>query len=148
MFRYRKAIFSYQEVLLFAPQAYNIFARIGELYHAAALQEAGSLDSVSSLNNGTKENVINSLKQGLKNFLRSVELCPVYIRGWAGVQVVSTEALKFIEAGKASSLLTDKELKYFKQFAEISERNLLYASSEKGASKTDIEAAKAILRDY
>lgn len=170
-FRYRKAIHAFQEVLLFVPNAYNIFSRLGELYHAAALQDAGASGSTevdfTTLSNSAKENVLEALKQALKNYLRSVELCPVYVRGWSGVQVVSSEALKVIEgknaskkaakpAGKSvqvtspSSLLSDKEYKYFKQFAEISERNLLYATSEKegNQSKPDIEAAKAILRDY
>lgn len=97
------------------------------------------------------------MNQAQKNFLRSIELCPVYVRAWAGIQVVSTEALKIIAAheqennkSSSSSLVTDKEKKYFTKFAELSERKLLYATSESDLikNKGDFEAAKLILQNY
>lgn len=88
--------------------------------------------------------------------MRSIELCPVYVRGWAGVQVVSSEALKFISQDKSaqpnrkSELVTEKELKYFTKFSELSERKLLYMTTDEDSKipKSEIAAAKAILQNY
>lgn len=149
---YEKAIHAFQETLLASPYAYNVFARLGESYHALSLQQSND----GNLNYNAKQKIVYSLTQALKNFLRSIELCPVYVRGWAGVQVVSSEALKFISQDKSaqpnrkSELVTEKELKYFTKFSELSERKLLYMTTDEDSKipKSEIAAAKAILQNY
>lgn len=152
VYRYEKAIHAFQETLLASPYAYNVFARLGESYHALSLQQSND----GNLNYNAKQKIVYSLTQALKNFLRSIELCPVYVRGWAGVQVVSSEALKFISQDKSaqpnrkSELVTEKELKYFTKFSELSERKLLYMTTDEDSKipKSEIAAAKAILQNY
>lgn len=158
--RYQKAVYSFQQVLLLVPNAYNIFARLGELYHALYLQTSESPSNSSSLSRDNT--LIEYLKQGLKNFLRSVELCPVYVRGWAGVQVITKEALKinekYVENTSNSNLslnFSEKEKKQYTKLAELSERQLVYFTTESDSNKDqnvlsneETEAAKAILQNY
>lgn len=156
LIRYSEAIHCFQEVLLATPQAYNMFARLAEAYHAYALQQIAL--AKGNPNFTKQQSIVSCYQQALKNFLRSIELCPVYVRAWAGVQVVTTEALKFINAPSSekghgnskSPLVTEKELKYFTKFAEISERKLLYITTEENSEvpAAQIENAKKILQNY
>lgn len=151
-----EAVHCFQEALLSVPHAYNVFSKLAESHHAYGLQ---LIASKAHPNLSQKQSIIMSYQQALKNFLRAVELCPVYVRAWAGIQVVTTEALKFIEAqqsekggsnGGNAALVTEKELKYFTKFAEISERKLLYITTEENSKvpKAELEAAKKVLQNY
>lgn len=76
---YSQALFALHEVLLLYPLAYNINALVGEttLKFAANLQAQGSAAPAEE-----------KLIEATKFFLRAVELCEHYVRGWAGVLIV------------------------------------------------------------
>lgn len=86
------AIAAVEEVLLAAPLAYNMFARLGELYLAAG--DAG---------------------EAVSHFSRAVELCPVYIRGWCGIVVAvrkqkkGNEKLKAVAVKQLEKLIKEKK---------------------------------------
>lgn len=82
------AVNSYEQCLLLEPLAYNIFARVGEL---KKLQAAASISSGITI---AKQLISSSLDY----LCRSVELNPVYLRGWCGVYVVSNVSLECDEA--------------------------------------------------
>lgn len=132
---YLQAINAFQETLLITPHAYNIFARIGEVQHTFVSRQ-------SSLSFTDK---FDHLSESVRHFLRAVELCPVYVRGWAGVQVVSQEILKLPEA---ANKLQENEKSIYTNLAETSERRLLYIVSEKQATPQNLAAANAILGEY
>lgn len=133
--QYPQAIHALQETLLLTPHAYNIFARIGEVQHTLVVRN-------SSLPFSEK---FEYLSQAVKHFLRAVELCPVYVRGWAGVQVASQEILKLPEA---SNKLQPMEKSRYTDLAEVSERRLLYIVSEKKGTPENLAAANSILSEY
>lgn len=133
---YPQAIHALQEVLILTPHAYNIFARIGEIHHTYVSRNAPSLPFNEKFDN---------LALAVKHFLRAVELCPVYIRGWAGVQVSSQEILKLPEA---TAKLEESEKSRYSDLAEVSERRLLYIVSEKQGTPENLAAANAILTEY
>lgn len=120
---YDEAVTALQQVTVMVPQAYNMFSRIGEVLHIQA----------SILSNVT--NQVKALTDSLDYFLRSVELCPVYVRGWAGVLVVCEKL--------ASSPKTDKA-KYSK-LVDLARSQLQKILDTKKAPESDLRAAKAIL---
>lgn len=75
---YAQAIYSLEEVLVLAPNAWNMHARLGEVEYMAATAS------------GTDENASRKyLAESLKRFCRSIELCDDYLRGYYGLKVVS-----------------------------------------------------------
>jgi len=78
---YQQAIFSLEEVLLITPNAWNIHARMGELWYLSV--KAKGFDS-------TEAHV--GLAQSVKWFCRSIELCDDYLRGFYGLKM-ATDAL-------------------------------------------------------
>ncbi|QNP95997.1 YALIA101S04e01442g1_1 [Yarrowia lipolytica] len=86
------AISAVEEVLLCAPLAYNMFARLGELYLAAG--DAG---------------------EAISHFCRAVELCPVYIRAWCGILVAiskhkkGNDKLKAVATKQLEKLIKEKK---------------------------------------
>lgn len=70
------------------PNAYNIFARIGEVTYISA--SAGA---------GTSGNPSGSLEEAVKYFARSVELSEWYLRGWYGLKFVTGKILREPPAG-------------------------------------------------
>ncbi|ODQ67234.1 hypothetical protein NADFUDRAFT_11181, partial [Nadsonia fulvescens var. elongata DSM 6958] len=76
---YPQAIYSLEEILLQLPQTYNIYARIGEIYNAKASTKSGNIGVKD------KDATYRDLQLAVTNFSRSVELCPVYVRGWSGL---------------------------------------------------------------
>ncbi|KAB5575986.1 hypothetical protein GE09DRAFT_611481 [Coniochaeta sp. 2T2.1] len=79
---YPQAIFALEEVLVMAPNAWNMHARLGEVQYMAA-SATGSSDAASQ----------KYLAEALKRFARSVELCDDYLRGYYGLKLVTTKLL-------------------------------------------------------
>jgi len=86
--QFLQAIHAYQEVILLTPHAYNIFARIAEIYHTLVVRNP----------NYNFVDKLEYLRLSVQHYLRAVELCPVYVRGWAGVQIVSQKILTLSES--------------------------------------------------
>lgn len=120
---YDEAVVALQQVTILAPQAYNIFSRIGEVLHI----EASILSNIP--------NQVKALTESLDNFLRSVELCPIYVRGWAGVLVICE---KLTNAPK-----TDK-VKYNK-LVSLAKSQLQSILDTNRAPAADLRAVKALL---
>ncbi|KAK8067183.1 TPR repeat-containing protein C19B12.01 [Apiospora hydei] len=79
---YSQAIFALEEVLVLQPNAWNIYARIGELL----------LMSVKS-GSGDQNDSAKQLGEALKRFCRSIELCDDYLRGYYGLKLTTTQLL-------------------------------------------------------
>ncbi|KAL0632957.1 Inositol phosphatase SIW14 [Maublancomyces gigas] len=73
---YAQSIFCLEEVLLILPNAYNIFARLGEVNYVAS------------------EKKMEGLVESMKHLARSVELCEWYLRGWYGLKLVTGKILE------------------------------------------------------
>ncbi|KAI9648304.1 Inositol phosphatase SIW14 [Ciborinia camelliae] len=76
---YPQGIFALEEVLLIAPNAWNIHARLGEILYIAA----GVNDSSSD----------RYLAESMRRFCRSIELCDDYLRGYYGLKLASSQFL-------------------------------------------------------
>lgn len=125
---YSQAVYALQECLLQYPFAYNIFARIGEITHVWA--------TISGNTNDT----LNRLKQSCQQFLRSVELCPNYVRGWSGVLVVCNKLLKWPK-------LQPQDEKLYNDLQKTAKIQLEKIVNEQNATLENINAAKKILAD-
>lgn len=133
--QYSQSIHAFQETLILTPHAYNIFSRIGEVYHTQVSRNT----SISTVDK------VEFLSQAVKHFLRSVELCPVYIRGWAGVHITTKEILALPEA---SSKLTQSQKDLYNQWSERSERKLTYIISAKKGTPENLAALDSILKEF
>ena len=72
--------FCLEEVLLLAPNGWNLHARIGEVTFLSA----------SALAAGSGEQ-LKVLSEAMRRFCRSVELCEDYLRGYYGLKIVSDD---------------------------------------------------------
>ncbi|KAK9368356.1 hypothetical protein V1509DRAFT_623839 [Lipomyces kononenkoae] len=131
---YAQSIFALHEVLLLVPLAYNINALVGEtlLLYVSSLQ--------SSTNTTHSLAVEEKLIEAVKFFLRSVELCEDYVRGWTGVLV----ATKRITEIKKPFGDTSK----YKRLYDVAKKTLTKIVDAKDASDQDLNAAKAVLKNY
>ncbi|CAK7894053.1 ER membrane protein complex subunit 2 [[Candida] anglica] len=102
---YERAIFCYKEILLYEPYAYNIFYKVGLQYYYHFLQiESGLRDKKEKL-----LEAVDILTNSRNNFLRSVELCESFEKGWLGVYTIGE--LEFNK--KLSSKSPSKESRIF-----------------------------------
>ncbi|KAL9103013.1 MAG: hypothetical protein Q9163_001903 [Psora crenata] len=94
---YPQAIFCLEEVLLVAPNAWNIHARLGEVLFVAAYAGGESVD-------------IKGTAEAMRRFCRSVELCDGYLRGYYGLKLTSDRLMAMFDAGaKKTPTITDEE---------------------------------------
>ncbi|KUI52760.1 TPR repeat protein oca3 [Cytospora mali] len=92
---YAQAIYSLEEVLVLAPNAWNMHARLGEVEYMAATAS------------GVDENASRRyLAESLKRFCRSIELCDDYLRGYYGLKLVTS---KMLNDPSKTSKQTDSE---------------------------------------
>lgn len=70
-----QAIFSLEEVLLFAPNAWNMQAKLGEVIFMSANRAEGG-------------DQLKTLSESMRRFCRSIELCDNYLRGYYGLKLV------------------------------------------------------------
>jgi hypothetical protein len=117
---------------LILPNAYNIFARIGEVTYISA-----------SAN--TSGNHLGSLEEAVKYFARSVELSEWYLRGWYGLKFVTGKILRGKSADGSTSkmealneLATEKLVQIVTRF----ERN---EEGWTGFDEAEVRAAKDLV---
>ncbi|KAK3373780.1 hypothetical protein B0T24DRAFT_274470 [Lasiosphaeria ovina] len=84
---YPQAIYALEEVVILAPNAWNIHARLGEMQYMAATASGAGGSSYQK-----------HMAESLKRFSRSIELCDDYLRGYYGLKLVTARLLK--ESGK------------------------------------------------
>lgn len=85
-----QAIFSLEEAVIIAPNAWNLHARLGELEYLAGVSSEGA--------EGQKH-----LTQAVQRFSRSIELCDDYLRGFYGLKLACDKLLQKSGSQKASS---------------------------------------------
>jgi ER membrane protein complex subunit 2 len=72
---YDQAVFCLEEVLLVAPNAWNMHAKLGEVLFLSAGKAEGA-------------DQLRLLSESMRRFCRSVELCDDYLRGYYGIKLV------------------------------------------------------------
>ncbi|KAK4177950.1 hypothetical protein QBC36DRAFT_121449 [Triangularia setosa] len=80
---YPQAIYAMEEVLILAPNAWNVHARLGELQYMAAAASGATSGSYQK-----------QMAEAIKRFSRSIELCDDYLRGYYGLKLVTKRLLK------------------------------------------------------
>ncbi|KAL1877112.1 hypothetical protein VTK73DRAFT_8849 [Phialemonium thermophilum] len=80
---YPQAIYALEEVLVLAPNAWNVHARLGEVQFMAATATGAS--------DATRQKYF---AEAMKRFARSVELCDDYLRGYYGLKLVTSRLLR------------------------------------------------------
>lgn len=81
---YAQAVYALEEVLVLAPNAWNVHARLGEVSYMAASTAAGGTDAATQ----------RYAADALKRFCRSIELCDDYLRGYYGLKLATSFVLK------------------------------------------------------
>ncbi|KAI9674664.1 MAG: hypothetical protein M1817_001567 [Caeruleum heppii] len=81
--QHAQAIFCLEEVLLIVPNAWNMHARMGELYYASSTVKDGESEGRSR----------KGLVEAMRRFCRSIELCEDYLRGLYGLKLTTGELL-------------------------------------------------------
>lgn len=90
---YQQSIYCLEQALLFFPFAYNVYNRLGYVYHAYAYKILYDFSNTNnqakrdsfSYNSATVEKFYTYYILALKNSLKAVELCESYYKGWAAV---------------------------------------------------------------
>ncbi|KAK4211647.1 TPR repeat protein oca3 [Rhypophila decipiens] len=93
---YAQAIYAVEEVLVLAPNAWNIHARLGEMQYMAANATGASSGSYQKY-----------MAEALKRFARSIELCDDYLRGYYGLKLVTNKLLQ--DSNKSNKQVDDDE---------------------------------------
>lgn len=123
---YDQAIHCLQDVIVQMPQAYNIFARMGEITHISATVAPNPSEQIPKL------------KESVALYLRSVELCPVYVRGWCGAGVVSKKLLNYPKLANA-----DKTT--YEDLSQVAKTQLEKIIKESQGTQDNLNAAKKTL---
>lgn len=123
---YQKAVFCFKEVLLHHPDAYNMFYRAGlNLYldHLSILRH-------KSDRKDTLVEALAALQHSQNCFLRSVEICETYTKGWLGVYVTSASELwAKVEANRALAASHNLKIDSSKKLKELSAKKLMQLNS-------------------
>ncbi|KAK0392202.1 hypothetical protein NLU13_1700 [Sarocladium strictum] len=139
---YSQAIFALEEVLVLAPNAWNMHARLGEVLLMAA----------NANGEGSQQ---KHLAESVKRFARSIELCDDYLRGYYGLKTVTDKVLA--DGGKSKkqdtegfSLPDQDTLQKLNQLAtqKLGEIVRRYGAQEplwQGYDADEIAAARALL---
>ncbi|KAA6415452.1 MAG: tetratricopeptide repeat domain-containing [Lasallia pustulata] len=88
-----QAVFCLEEVLLVAPNAWNIHARLGEVLYI----------SLAAPGAGTERTQDKVLVEAVRRFCRSIELCEGYLRGYYGLKMATDRFLAETSRGPAPS---------------------------------------------
>uniref|UniRef100_A0A060TBZ7 ER membrane protein complex subunit 2 n=1 Tax=Blastobotrys adeninivorans TaxID=409370 RepID=A0A060TBZ7_BLAAD len=123
---YARAMYCVEEVLVLCPQAYNMFARAGEITHVGATVASNVNDQ------------IGELKVAAQHFCRAVELSPNYIRGWCGVHVVCSKIVSFPK-------LSPQDSSKYQKLGDLAKSRLQEIYDSKAAPDKELEAAKLVL---
>ncbi|KAK4122314.1 protein prenylyltransferase [Parathielavia appendiculata] len=142
---YSQAIYAMEEVLVLAPNAWNIHARLGELQYMAATAPGVASGSYQQY-----------MAEAIKRFSRSIELCDDYLRGYYGLKLVTKRLL--IEGALAAKQTEGSEFTLpdtntierlnelaTAKLSEIVRRSLSHDRGWRGYSEGDIAVARDLL---
>ncbi|KAF3919388.1 hypothetical protein ABW21_db0206334 [Orbilia brochopaga] len=137
---YSQAIYCLEEVLLILPNAYNIHARLGEInYIVADSGGGGGRDGGGAL---------ERLEASLRWYLRSVELCDGYLRGYYGIKMATAKLLQTKASGQRT--ISEEKVNKLNSVATV-HLNDIVSGFEKGKKEfagydsTEVAAAKELL---
>ncbi|KFY58288.1 hypothetical protein V496_06195 [Pseudogymnoascus sp. VKM F-4515 (FW-2607)] len=141
---YQQSIFALEEVLLITPNAWNIHARLGELLFTSA-----GTDGSTGKDNTTEKYILESVRR----FSRSIELCDDYLRGFYGLKLATSRALRNLEGSsksKADSTPSIKTIQSLNQLAtaklsEIVRRSVAREAGWEGYDAAELIAARELL---
>ncbi|KAL5615492.1 hypothetical protein BROUX41_005537 [Berkeleyomyces rouxiae] len=141
---YSQAVYALEEVLVLAPNAWNMYARLGEVLFMGATAKGSDATQASRY-----------FAESIKRFCRSIELCDDYLRGYYGLKTVTDHLIKVPVTVKSKNeesmsppgpktlnLLNEKAT------AKLSEIVRRYSAGEKGwagYNSAEISAAKALI---
>ncbi|KAK4242515.1 TPR repeat protein oca3 [Achaetomium macrosporum] len=144
---YPQAIYAMEEVLVLAPNAWNIHARLGELQYMAATAPGV-----------TQGGYQKYMAEAIKRFSRSIELCDDYLRGYYGLKLVSKKLLS--DGAKATKLPEDSEFSFpdtntierlnelaTAKLAEIVRHSTAHDRGWRGYNEAEIAAAQELLSE-
>lgn len=86
---YEQAVWSFEEVVLLMPNAWNMQAKLGEILFVAAAKQEGA-------------EALRTLSESMRRFCRSLELCDDYLRGFYGLKISTTRLLEVLGSTKKS----------------------------------------------
>ncbi|MCJ1270834.1 hypothetical protein MMC22_010731 [Lobaria immixta] len=139
---YSQAEFCLEEVLLVAPNAWNIHARLGEILYI-------------STSNSSDGSVGKILSESVRRFCRSIELCDGYLRGYYGLKIASDRLLaslsknpNFSSNSITSTDLTIPSVQTLNRLNEEATSRLAEitrVASRSGYEESEIIAAKELL---
>lgn len=127
---YAQSIFCLEEVLLILPNAYNIFARLGEVNYVAS------------------EKKMEGLVESMKHLARSVELCEWYLRGWYGLKLVTGKILE--QKGSEKAGVEKRKVEGLNEMAtkkltEIVTKARRRDKGWEGFDEAEVEAARVLI---
>ncbi|KAK2750227.1 hypothetical protein FQN55_002372 [Onygenales sp. PD_40] len=93
-----QAIFSLEEALLVAPNAWNLHARLGEIEY------------ISAASSDNQDSTLRVLADAVRRFCRSIELCDDYLRGYYGLKLSTTRLLEKMPAKAGAQSKGDDSL--------------------------------------
>ncbi|CAI7599049.1 unnamed protein product [Penicillium pancosmium] len=136
-----QAIFSLEEALLIAPNAWNIHARLGELLYVSSSAPDSDASRLGS--------------KSVQHFCRSIELCDDYLRGFYGLILATS---RMLENGHADERPSDptvapkKTLDQLKGFGLQRLREIVESRSVDdqhwASSRSELIAAKELLNRF
>lgn len=138
----QQGIFALEEVLLVAPSAWNMHARLGEvLYMTASANEAGA---------------DKDLAESMRRFCRSIELCDDYLRGYYGLKLTTSRLLTTVPNDRQSKADTGVPLPDIKtleklnqtataKLSEIVRRSMAGEAGWEGYDQAELIAARELL---
>ncbi|KAI6907856.1 hypothetical protein D0869_05530 [Hortaea werneckii] len=81
---YEQAVYCLEEVLVVMPNAWNMHARLGEVFYLASQRQEGG-------------DQLKGLSESMRRFCRSIELCDDYLRGYYGLKLTTGSLLLTLE---------------------------------------------------
>jgi len=141
-----QAAFCLEEVLLIAPNAWNIHARLAEVIYIATTSAAAE----------NEPRLLRGLSESLRRYCRSVELCDDYLRGYYGIHLTSRRLVDLLEKGTQPTSPAPElpfghadvaELPMARQLLELSTKKLTEILRKKiGYRQDEMAAARELLQ--
>ncbi|KAK2768793.1 hypothetical protein FQN54_000649 [Arachnomyces sp. PD_36] len=139
-----QAVFSLEEALLIAPNAWNLHALLGEVEYVSTTSQNGGAES------------LKLLADSVRRFCRSIELCDDYLRGYYGLKLATNRLLTAITSTDAPSaqqlskgevdIQSEETLRKLNKLATTKLAEIVKTMSKSGrGNENELIAAQALL---